>query len=79
MSNLYSAAEAAEKIGCNKSTVCRACDRHSIGRLVGRQRILTESDISRLQAVIQDKPGNPKFNAGNYFGGTKKRPKKAKK
>lgn len=76
---VYTASEAAEEIGCHKSTVSRACEKHGIGIESGRQIILLPADIERLKGLIQDKPGNPNCKKDNYFMGAKRRPKKSRK
>lgn len=76
---IYTAAEAAASIGCDIGTISRKCVKHGIGIKSGRQWVLTDSDVSKLRGVIREKPGNPKFKTGNYFGGYRKRPKKSRK
>lgn len=63
MERLYSAAEAARKIGTSRRTIVRRCKDGGIGRQLGSGRgcswVLTARDIAALRAVVQDGPGHP--------------------
>lgn len=57
---MLTTADAAARLNCDTSTVRRWCKRESIGKRVGRDWLLTESDIKRLESVVQDGPGKPR-------------------
>jgi hypothetical protein len=72
--------QVAKKLGTTRSSVNRHATRLGVGRYVGRVRIFSESDVSRLAGEIREKPGCPLFVAGNDLGGRRKKsPKKQKK
>lgn len=77
MSNLITTSQAAEQIGCVKSTVTRACGKHKIGTRPGREILLTPADVRRLRKLIQEGPGNPNATEGNRFFGGKEPERKA--
>lgn len=74
MATLYSAADVARQLGCDKSTITRHCKANGIGQMVGGRLLLTGADLKRLTKLVQNKRGNPNFTAGNYFGGARERP-----
>lgn len=76
---IYSAADAAKRIGCDPSIVRRHCAGKGIGTKLGRDWAITEVDLDALRAVIRPgQAGNPNAVPGNRFfgaasGGRKKR------
>jgi hypothetical protein len=57
----YTATQAATKLGCNSRTIRRAAERLQIGqKLTDRLWIVSEDDLQKIAAVIQDGPGQPK-------------------
>jgi len=73
---LYSTKDAAAAIGASASAVRRICKSHGVGRLLGRDRVLTSADVERLKGLFHGRPGNPNMVPGNHFG---KPPKKVRK
>lgn len=55
----FTVKEAAETLGLSESRVRRLCIDNSIGRIRGRDRFLTHSEIERLDK-IRKPPGRPK-------------------
>jgi hypothetical protein len=79
MAKLYSIPEAAADIGRNRTTIYKACRHHGVGIKVGSSIVLTSAEVEHLRKILPGVAGNPAFVPGNYFGGTKKRPKPRKK
>lgn len=59
----YSTNEADEQLGVDPRVVRRLCSIHGIGEKVGRDWVLTPSDIAKLRAVYRGKPGRPPKDA----------------
>lgn len=59
MNTIYTAATAAEKIGCTTRTVQRLAQQHGIGSRFGHALTFTATDIRRLKTLRREKPGNP--------------------
>lgn len=79
---LYSAAEAAEQIGKDKSNIARVAKRIGVGQQIGRVWAFTAADVKKLAAAWNDGPGCPAFTEGNTLaleGVAKRWGKKRKK
>jgi hypothetical protein len=55
-SKFYTLAQAAEQIGCDKSTTSRQAAKLEIGLRVGRDVLLTEAEVKRLARIIKPRP-----------------------
>lgn len=73
MERLYSAAEAARKIGTSRRTIVRRCKDGGIGRQLGSGRgcswVLTAKDIAVLRSVVQDVARKPRKKVGRKNSG----------
>ena len=68
--NVYSAQEAAEKVGCDVRTIHRLAQRHQVGMSAGRVFVFRESDILFLR--LRKQPQG--FQEGNALWRKRKRP-----
>jgi excisionase family DNA binding protein len=67
--------EAAEILGCDRSTITRLAKRHGIGSRIGPILYFSAEDIERLRPLIRSGPGNPQI-AGESARGVAARLKK---
>lgn len=58
---LITPAIAAAQLGTTPRTICRWCQSRGIGRRVGRNIVLTESDVESLRGFVRGASGNPGF------------------
>lgn len=58
---LITPAIAAAQLHTTPQTICRWCRSHGIGRRVGRNIVLTESDVETLRGLVRVVAGNPGF------------------
>lgn len=55
-----SATTAAKLLGCSRSSICRAAQRHGIGVFAsGRLAALSQADISAIKSHLHESSGNP--------------------
>jgi uncharacterized protein YjcR len=58
---IYTAKDAAEKLGCSIATVSRWAARLGMTKKHGPALSLTLKDVERIGAKRNEKPGNPNF------------------
>ncbi len=58
---LITPAIAAAQLSTTPRTICRWCQSRGIGRRIGRQIVLTESDVETLRGLVRVAAGNPGF------------------
>lgn len=59
---LYSTADVARRLNLSPAHVRRLSAKHGIGTMIGKQRVFTDADISRLRER-NTRPGRPKASA----------------
>lgn len=61
---LKTAQQVAEILGTSPRTVRRWGLSSKIGRVIGIQRLFSESDIAKLRLLVRSGPGNPRMGKG---------------
>lgn len=69
INHTYTSTTAAAALGCSTSTIRRHCASHGIGTRIGRDWLISGSDLDRLRSVVRPGPGNPNAVPGNHFFG----------
>lgn len=75
----FTAAQAAQQVGCSERTIQRRARDHGIGRRLGLIFMLSAADISALRAVVRSGPGNPNFVRRKDLGQVDRAAKKKRK
>ena len=59
----YTVTEAAEVLGCSRSSVNRQVRALGLGRMIARIHVLSPADLERVRGQINLEPGNPEWIA----------------
>lgn len=60
---LYSAAEVAQRIGINRSSLGKVARQHKIGKLIGGVYVFNQEEADRLAGLAHPTKGNPNWIA----------------
>jgi hypothetical protein len=73
----FSMTQAAQHLGCGKSSVQRRVIELELGRFIGTQKVLTLAEVELIGKHVRKKKGNPEF--GIKYKGAPQPKKKGKK
>ena len=59
----YTVTEAAEALGCSRSSVNRQVRALGLGRMIARIHVLSPADLERVRGLVNREPGNPEWIA----------------